>query len=504
MSRVRSGRRSLLRCSVLGATLVYLGLAAAWTVANLGDIPHYGDTMEYLAVANGRLERDAFRGPLYPALLRGLDALDGPAPFRAPMAWERVREAACRGAPVLAVLQVGQLLLCALALVCFVRATGPSPSVHRVLPAGQERWLVALLLFDPLVAHFSLAVMPDSLALSASLLFLVGSIHLARMRTRPHQLAAACVALVSFLVAAGVRPEKRVVLIVTLFLTGLVWFAYRHRRGMLPEPRAWRRAGALLVCVGVAALAIRPGTSDERSGTSRSDERSGTSRWDLSTTILHQRVIWPHLTEVYDKLPASVQERIPRPLARFYDERIHNPWGVFNGTLQADEQERRALTRVIVPVVLAERWPELLQDVAGDLIENVVATPSYYARLGAWMAQGEPRSAFERSFEATPWTYFTFAWHHPRLSRVYAGAGAAVTGAAFVLALVGIRRRRLPAGPWWGIVAVPVGLFLVTNAGAFAASANLVHIRYALAAHVVGLLWVYRAALVWWDESHEP
>ena len=495
MSRLGSGRRSLLRSLVFGAAVAYLGLAAAWTGANLGDIPHYGDTMEYLAIANGRVERDAYRGPLYTALLRGLDALDGPARFRAPIAWERVHTAACRGAPVLAVLQVGQLVLCALALLFFVRATGSSPSVRRGLPVGQERLLVALLLFDPLVAHFSLAVMPDSLALSASLLFLVGSIHLARMRTWPHQLAAASVALVSFLVAASLRPEKRIVLIAGLVLTGLVWFACRHRRGVLPEPRAWRRAGALLVGVGVAALAIQLGTPTEG---------SGTWRWDLSTTILHQRGIWPHLSEVYDELPASVQERIPRRLARFYDERIHNPWAVFNETLRADEQERRALTRAIVPVVLSELWPELLLDIAGDMIENVVATPSYYARLAAWMAQGEPRSAFERSFEATPWTYFTFAWHHPLLSRAYAGAGAAVTMTALALALGGIRRRRLPAGPWWGNVAVPVGLFLVMNAGAFAASANLVHIRYALAAHVVGLLWVYRGALAWWNESSEP
>ncbi|MCL4683132.1 hypothetical protein KJ059_00095 [Myxococcota bacterium] len=495
MSRLRSGSRSLLRLLVLGAAIAYLGLAAAWTGANLGDIPHYGDTMEYLAIANGRIERDSYRGPLYPALLRGLDALDGPPRFRAPIAWERARTAVCRGAPVLIVLQVGQFLLCALALVCFVRATGFSLSVRRVLPVGQERLLVALLLFDPLVAHFSLAVMPDSLALSASLLFLVGVIHLARMRTWPHQLAAASVALVSFLVAAGVRPEKRIVLIAVLFLTGLVWFACRHRRGVLPEPRAWRRAGVLFVCVGIAALAISSGTPAER---------SGTSRWDLSTTILHQRVIWPHLTKVYDELPASVQERIPRHLARFYDERIHNPWHVFNETLRADEQERRALTRAIVPVVLAELWPELLLDVAGDMIENVFATPSYYARLAVWMAQGEPRSAFEQTFEATPLTYFMFAWHHPLLSRVYTGAGAAVTAMALALALGGMRRRRLPAESWWAIVAVPVGLFLVTNAGAFAASANLVHIRYALAAHVVGLLWVYRGALAWWNESSEP
>ncbi len=491
MPQHRSVTRLLLRFIVLGAAILHIGLAATWTVVNLGDIPHYGDTMEYMAIANGRLERDAYRGVLYPALLRGLDALDGPARFVAPAAWERDRRVACRAASVLTALQLGQILVCAVALVFFVRATGSRPSVRRVLPVRQELLLVALLLFDPLVAHFNSSVMTDSLALSASLFFLAGLIHLAQVR--PRDLAMGSVVLASFLVAANLRPEKQVVLIATLFLTSLTWFAYRHSQHALPDRRAWRRAGALLVCLGVAAVGIQQ---------MNAAEAAKTFRWDVSTTILHQRVIWPHLTEVYDELPATVQERIPPGLARVYDERIHNTWGVFNGTLRADEVERRRLTRAIVPVVLAETWPELLLDTASDTVENVFATVSYYARLAKWMGRGEPTDSFERSFEATPFTYYTLSWHHPRLSRVYAASGAAITLGALGLALGWVLRRgRLPAVPWRWTVAVPVGLFLWMNAGAFAVSANLVHIRYATAAHVVGLLLVYRGAIAWWNES---
>ena len=44
------GRRLYL-CICTAALALYAGLGLAWSVANLNDVPHYGDTLEYLRFA---------------------------------------------------------------------------------------------------------------------------------------------------------------------------------------------------------------------------------------------------------------------------------------------------------------------------------------------------------------------------------------------------------------------------------------------------------------------
>ena len=47
--------RKLYLCTSAAALILYVGLGLVWSAANLSDVPHYGDTHEYLPdLATGR------------------------------------------------------------------------------------------------------------------------------------------------------------------------------------------------------------------------------------------------------------------------------------------------------------------------------------------------------------------------------------------------------------------------------------------------------------------
>jgi hypothetical protein len=229
--------------------------------------------------------------------------------------------------------------------------------------------------------------------------------------------------------------------------------------------------------------------------------RGSSFRWDLLTTVLHQRVIWPHLSEIYDELPQSVRARVKPGHVIVYDRHINNTWLVFNQITRGNQEELHELTAEIAPIALARTWPRLVFDVSKDAVENVFATFSYYGRLAVWMARGESPLAFRYRLDATPLTYNALSWHHRRLSRLYTFSAALLASlslAACAAWLLRQGRRALPEA--WRVEAVPVATFLVLNAVAFASVMDLVHIRYAIAAHVVTLFLLYRGALAWLAE----
>ena len=65
-------RRAFVSRACWLAVGLYQSVGLAWTVSNLGDIPHYGDTFQYMRLAR-RLEVPENRGPLYPLLLAATD-----------------------------------------------------------------------------------------------------------------------------------------------------------------------------------------------------------------------------------------------------------------------------------------------------------------------------------------------------------------------------------------------------------------------------------------------
>src|SRR6185503_16392607 len=62
----------------LALVVIQLTIGVTWIVKNMGVIPDYGDTGDYLQLAR-TLEVDAYRGIAYPAFIAGVDKLPGGA-----------------------------------------------------------------------------------------------------------------------------------------------------------------------------------------------------------------------------------------------------------------------------------------------------------------------------------------------------------------------------------------------------------------------------------------
>lgn len=465
---------------VLGLYLV-LGLGLA--VAHLGDVPRYGDSHEYLKRAES-LEIDPYRGIGYPALLAGIDRLVDEEPLVE--AWRRrwVRPDRPRtgmgGFLVLQALQYGALAAALAYFLGNVAGIGLSAR-HRLL-------LGALVFVDPLVAHFQQAVLTDGLTLSACLVFCAALAQLLRAPRVP--VPAVLLLAVGFLSAANLRVEKASVLAGTALLSLAALAVLERRRGRaLP----WRRAGVVLATIA-ACLAL--GRAVQKRFETAGD------RWPVRDSILDQRISYPYLHTVYDDLPADVRAQLSPAKAEEHDRGIREARAVIDEVTGEDPARRTALIAACARVVARERWGSLAFDIAKDALENVAATASFAVRAGAflWLAPADFEARFPDDWAR--WTYERLTMHFPRAMPLFLGLTALVVLLAAVAALAGRAARAAPApgdpdeapgpGAW-----IPTLAFVLVNAVAFAAVADLVHLRYTVLAHVAFLLVVQRAALAW-------
>lgn len=498
-----------------------LALGATWIARNIDRIPDYGDTGDYLQLAR-TLEVDAYRGVAYPAFIAAVDRMPGGAGL--------LRSAnKAVGLKVKAgvlYLQVIQCLASLAALYFFLRTflapTVPRPTASPPTASQPTAPLLArcaggltllLLWLDPLVAHFGLAIMTDSLASSSSLAFCAAFAAFGLGKTR--RALYGLVLFASFVLTASLRVEKLAVLACATMATLAAWLFLQ--RGIAPEERRFSPARALEIAGIVAAgsvvvLALHRGA--------QSDGR----RWPFYDSLVHSRIVFPNLSKVYDELPKKFQSRVSRKDAERHDTDSIVGYRVINdatgasgpirvrdreeaartGVRPSAERERRATLEQIAGIVLRERWPELAADVLKDALENTLSTFSFYVRLAVLARTGDVSCA-----DGTQKTYEVLSKRRPRTSLLWVSASAAVFVASTVLAAAALLRRRsvsvatgaaAPVGTplverrtlvkW-----VPVAAFVLANACAFALRADMVHIRYMLLAHVAYMALAYRGAL---------
>lgn len=476
---MRSNRLRLFVGSVLLAASLSLG--AAWTARNLGQIPDYPDTAEYLRLAKGQ-RPDQYRGVVYPKLLSQIDHL---VPRR---------QILHRGARGLVWAQGVQMILSLAALAYFVSVMLP--------PGGlaSERWrarkvlgsalLVLLLWLDPLVSHHNLSILTDSLALSASLVFCAA---FSAVLTRGvAQRWAGAVMLVAYIVLANTRPEKNFVLLGTGLATIVACLLLRRPKGASFVPAAPRliAIGAIVAFGFLATLLVQRVTFQP-------GKRMPTSEW-----ILHHRVIYPHLSVVYPVLPDDLKKQIRPKWARRYDMNIGSPRKVIMRIAgRADERSR--ITRRLAAIVARERWARIGVDILADTAENIFATLSFYGRMGVLATGGEETSKKLFRSGGSRYTYFKLSEATPALARAYvsvSGLLVLVAGVALISVLRARRANAAPArhGAWapW-IPWLPVLSFCLMNALVFSLTANLVLIRYTLPAHVAFVAFAYRGFADW-------
>jgi hypothetical protein len=468
---VRRIWKKIPKLALLALSVAYLLIGATWTARSFGYLTPYGDTFEYIRLSQG-MQVDEYRGVLYPFLLHWMGGGDQ-SPFN-PL-------------PI----QIVQTLLFAVSLAYFFRiAFGVTFFRRRHHGQAVPLWAVGtfcLLALDPLISHFNLSVMTDSLCLSCVLVFCSTLGDMATRRRRLWVPASLC--LVSFVAAANLRVEKLAVLSVTALFSCVAWWMLGRRAGANPVLRGTIYSILLIIGTGsLATFAIRHATYRYQ------------GRWDTVTTVLNQRVIYPHLADIYDQLPGDVKSRLSPEDARKYDKRIHNTWDVINQISGRNAAVRQNLTEQMSRVAIQQRWPQLAASICADTVEHLLATPSFYARLALWMAQGKNPSAFRDEFQAVPFTYSVFAYPYRLLSFVYMLVAGAMFGIVGILAIrTAWIRRPIPRSSEIPARAVmlwtPVVLFWVSNAMVFSLTASLVHIRWVLFSHFICLSVIYSVGL---------
>lgn len=469
----------------IGTALValYLGVGLTWTIVNLGELPHYGDTNAFLWRAKA-LVVDEYRGFAYPALLAAADRWCMGSEMPRHLRWED-REAnpdrPCVAPAGLISIQVFQVLVGALCLAYFLHvAFGERRS--RLLRGGLVL-LWALLLFDPLLNHFNLALMTDGLACSFSLAFCAALVDLARRRTSPW--LAGAVLVVSYVATAGLRIEKKWVLLGTLLAVVAIWTVLGRQQGEGGERLRFPRAAVL--ALGGLGFAV---TSAISAATFKPSVR-----WSTAEMLVHHRVIFPHLRYIYDELPEQTKALVRPGAAKSYGRSLRRYQRVIRQATKAKPELEDRLRRDLARAVLRLRWQVIVGGVARDLVENTFATASYYVRLVTWNLVGE--ESFRKVFgpDGTTWIHERLTMHHPRTSRAYLWLSSGVLAFAAALSVPRIRhfvRRRAWRGDTGAVVRwAPAVAFCLLNAAVFAVVQDLVQIRYTLFSHAVFLSLVY-------------
>lgn len=488
-SRERPWRPSSRHGIAAALFVLYVGVGLLWLVSNVGDVPHYGDTHDYLKFA--RQEKvNAVRGYLYPRLLAAAGALclESELPKRVDWGAEEAGglPGPCAVPRGFACIQLLQVLASAAAVGYFAWVVGPA----LIRRGHSSRWLfvgglAALVALDPLIAHFNLALMTDGLCFSASLAYCAAWAHLLFLRRTTGW--AAAVIFASFLVAAGLRVEKPWVLLATALVSVTLagWMSWRR-----PERQASSRSRILLgLAVVGAAFFVHQAV---QSASSEQD-----SWWTAGENAVHFRLVFPYLDDVYDQLPDRVRQKISRDQAREYSRDINRVRPVVNRAVGLDAAARRRLTEDMVRTVVAQKWPDLLRDIPSDVLANGWTTLHFADRVLAWELRGRPGGP-------ATWTFTRFTFHHPGLSRLWLG----LAGALFLLALAAAlvptyRRLRAPlrsasgrASRTW-LLWAPAVSFWWLNAATFGLSVNIINVRYMIFSHGLLLLLAYATVLAW-------
>ena len=475
-----TNRVSLPRVTVVTLAL-FFGFSAYWTATNVGYVPGYGDTGEYIKLA-GTLRVDSYRRILYPLLLAIAGRCFGGLGF----------QPTSKAFPAM---QIFQYAVSVGAVVYFLRVALPpclaGARIRRSLWFPIAGLLAGLLVLDPVLSAFDLAIMTDGLTLSFSLVFCAAMADLATRRS-PAALAWGAL-VVSSAALVGLRSEKGWVMLGTCACSWLAWKVLSRRGVVADAKEPLRRTTAAFVVIAAVSVAASIGHvflyADQ-------------GRWPPSQTFVHHRLILYNLEAVRDRLPPDVQRRISVEDAHEYDLRNQNTWPVIDRITDGNADDRARLTREILAVVLRERWPLLLGRIAWDFVEDVFATPSFYVRVALWKLGGDGERAYNYHFEGMPWVYRNMSLVNARRSAVLVSAAAMLLviacyfAAREVVRMASTGDASRPTADWW-LTVVPFIAFWILNAGIFAATASVVFLRFTLFSHAMILFFVYVGALRW-------
>jgi hypothetical protein len=443
---------------------ILLGLMIAvgswWLISNTSHIPEYGDTAEYLALSK-TLAVDQYRTIFYPLFLRlsGIfrDGNSEPLVF-----WAYFIQ-------VLATLASSAVYASALLKMFSSRPLSTRTGVAVVVLS------TAITATNPLVTHFALSIMSDSLASSLTVATVGAFAHL--VCSAGDSASNRRLWLASSVFCLSLMALSRVDKLYLGSLLALVVIICLYRSGpQAARPRISGIALSLMVAV-VAPIWVNHATQ------THNPDRPPL---DLSSMAFN-RVVWPRLTRVYPYLPADAKSLISDGDAVTFDANNVNVYPLLDRILKGHPENKRVVDEVTK--VTLHKFPlQVAGKTAFDIVKYMMPNLAFPLELASVL----PESA------ATAWTYSRMSQVHPVMTRIW----LLISTAIFLffqlpVAVVFLRKcggRELMAQSIVLLTAVGIA----GNALLFGLEAGMdAHIRYALPSFVMMLEMVTVASLLW-------
>jgi len=437
-------------------------IAIVWWVLNLETLPDYGDSRQYLRLAES-LRVDDFRTLFYPLILRGLKT---PAMF----CGCRVELLAYLVQTVLALTSIAYL---GRALWDLTAETEKFSQLKRVSALRRQAVIgaFAMLVFSrPLINHFALSVMTDSLAASFTTAGLAALIRVSTLGdTRLRTVVIGCLAIAA---AGFMRAEKVYVMGLTIVLAlAAAWWLARSTMSS-HRGRVLAYLTLLLLIPGIAVTAIN-----------RATQIPGYYGWPPVTTDvrLFVRAVWPRLTQLRPLLSQKFRAVVSEKDAKAFDHN-YNEYLRLVPLLQQHAGGTNVLVNEASWVAIRHHGREIASTTAMDALRYAVPLIAYPADIH-----------YGSGKRASNWTHTRMRAATPLLTDAYLWAA---TGLLFIIQIPVVLTLLIQLGGSWNQrVMVAVGLLLavsIINAILYAAGNGLQNVRYALPA-----VYLVFAAIVW-------
>lgn len=460
-------KRLVVTIVVVGNAVLVL-LAIAWWITNLGTRPAYGDTSQYLRLAK-TLHVDDFRTLFYPLVLRGLKTAALSCGCRLELLVYFVQTS-------LALTSIAYL---GRALWDVTATTERFHDLNQISTLRQQAVIgtFATLVFSrPLINHFALSVMTDSLAASFTTAGLASLIRISALDdTRLRTVIIGCLAIAA---AGFMRAEKVYVMGLTIAVAMVaVWWLGRStttRRPSYQLSDRHRTLALLTLLLLIPAIAVTV--------INRATQTPGYYGWPPVTTDvrLFVRTVWPRLTELRPRLSQQFKDAVSEADAKAFDSN-YNQYLHLVPVLQRQAGGTDVLVNEASWAAIQYHGKEIATRTAMDALRYAMPLITYPADL----ALG--------AYNASNWTHTRMRAATPLLTDVYLWVATAVLLAIQIPVLLMLLIRLW--GSWNQRVVIAAGLLLgvsIINAVLYSAGNGLQNVRYALPA-----VYLVFAAIVW-------
>lgn len=411
------------------AVLIQIAISFIWIFQNITAVPQYGDTSEYLNLSK-TLELDKFRTILFPLLLKWVIFASSHLNFPYPIALYIIQMA------------VSFISLVYLFNIMFKCCKGFAKNQSIVL-------FSSLFVFsNPLIAHFNLSVLSDSLALSFTVFFLASLINFwTSKKISPLNLF---LVFGFYVLMSLTRPERKLLGIALIILI-ILFELLKNRK--IKSYRIIKKS----ICVFLTAI-----TAFAIIGVANNLTQSAAPNREQPTLYksAFEFTVGSRIAKVYPYLPSSIKNVIS------YKDAVTSNTVVYNKILNHDKGNPSKIFK-IAEIAFLKFYPEITGGFLLNVCKNIVS-PFCYA-FNFLLNDGNIN-----------WTRTRMSMAHPRLTTIYDIYSKLLFLIIAITAIFGLIRKKIVRCLQKSSIQISVIFILLFSIFFTAVSDIGFHIRYAL------------------------